>query len=454
TTRWSDQLEEVLVSSTVGERNPANFSSFESFEHDDDGNLTARIITATGEEVTFVWDDFDRLKRVQSDQNGRMQDARYGVDGLRKRKLDKSGQNSVEYGLGISTSASVPGTVSSTAPRTSYIMGHMIVGAEIDGEFQFFLPDALGSNRDLVDDQGNVVRSFEWDEYGNLLTSSGTGTTSPKTWIGGLSVNDDTADSGMFNMGHRNYSSFLGRFLNRDPIGFAGGLNLYGYGHNNPTTTVDPTGMHPAVGIAIAIGVGAIVGAIFGGLMEAVVGAYTGGTSVERILDSALQGAVYGATATAAALALGPAIAGVAGNGVLGGMLSGGASGAFGEVGRECFEIARGNQDSLNGNDILMSAALGGVFGAGSLRPGRSPSQNLTNWAPSGNPPAIKEGRWVMTGENTLRNHAMSGTARYTPRANSTTGTAPQGTVAAYPPGVEFGKGLFGQRYIQPKVAR
>lgn len=30
-----EAAEEVLVSSTVGERNSANFSSFESFEHDD-----------------------------------------------------------------------------------------------------------------------------------------------------------------------------------------------------------------------------------------------------------------------------------------------------------------------------------------------------------------------------------------------------------------------------------
>jgi hypothetical protein len=43
-------------------------------------------------------------------------------------------------------------------------------------------------------------------------------------------------------MGHRHYDSSLGRFLSKDPIGFAGGLNLYSYG-NSPVSTVDPDGL-------------------------------------------------------------------------------------------------------------------------------------------------------------------------------------------------------------------
>ena len=137
----------------------------------------------------------------------------------------------------------------SAAPTISYISGHMILGAEIDDgtgpEFVFHLPDALGSTRDVVDSLGNVIRSFEHDEYGNLLSSSGSGAATPKTWIGGLSVNDDTADSGLWNMGHRNYAgSYLGRFISRDPIGHAGSLNLYAY-PTAPVNAVDPAGLVP-----------------------------------------------------------------------------------------------------------------------------------------------------------------------------------------------------------------
>lgn len=36
----------------------------------------------------------------------------------------------------------------------------------------------------------------------------------------------------------------LGRWLNRDPIGEEGGLNLYGYVLNDPINLIDPLGLH------------------------------------------------------------------------------------------------------------------------------------------------------------------------------------------------------------------
>ena len=221
--------------------------------------IPKRTLASTSEEISYEWTDFEsrrryevRLKTVESNQNGHLQEARYNVDGLRKRKLDKNGNSSKEFATGISTSASRPGNSSSSAPTISYISGHMILGAEIDdgtgSEFVFHLPDALGSTRDVVDSSGNVIRSFEHDEYGNLISSwsSGTGAATSKTWIGGLSVNDDTADSGLWNMGHRNYAGgVLGRFISRDPIGFNGSpMNLYAY-PTNPVNAVDPSGLEP-----------------------------------------------------------------------------------------------------------------------------------------------------------------------------------------------------------------
>ena len=50
-------------------------------------------------------------------------------------------------------------------------------------------------------------------------------------------------DSVLCGLGHRFYDPQLGRFLSRDPIGFAGGLNLFSYGRNSPVTNTDSTGL-------------------------------------------------------------------------------------------------------------------------------------------------------------------------------------------------------------------
>jgi len=39
------------------------------------------------------------------------------------------------------------------------------------------------------------------------------------------------------------YSPSLGRFINKDPIGLAGGMNLYGYVGGNPVNWIDPNGL-------------------------------------------------------------------------------------------------------------------------------------------------------------------------------------------------------------------
>jgi RHS repeat-associated protein len=109
----------------------------------------------------------------------------------------------------------------------------------------YFLTDALGSVRDVVDSTGAVKASYEFDPDGNKVSPPNTtGVESQKTWIGGYSVNDDVGDSGLYLMGHRHYDPSLGRFLSRDPIGFAGGLNLYEYSRSSPISKNRPAGSY------------------------------------------------------------------------------------------------------------------------------------------------------------------------------------------------------------------
>lgn len=96
----------------------------------------------------------------------------------------------------------------------------------------------------IVDEDGDVVASFSTNEFGVEEDSSGTRTDlNFMTYVGGLGVRKDP--SGLLYMRQRYYDPELGRWLSADPIGFSGGLNLYGYCGQNPISFVDPLGLDP-----------------------------------------------------------------------------------------------------------------------------------------------------------------------------------------------------------------
>ena len=54
--------------------------------------------------------------------------------------------------------------------------------------------------------------------------------------------------TGLYLLTHRYYDAGAGRFLTRDPIGYGGGMNLYGYAEGNPVNESDPSGFQPGPG--------------------------------------------------------------------------------------------------------------------------------------------------------------------------------------------------------------
>lgn len=64
----------------------------------------------------------------------------------------------------------------------------------------------------------------------------------PNAWLGSL-VADGKDGTGTLYRRNRYYDPTSGRFTQEDPIGLAGGLNLYGYGDGDPVNNSDPFGL-------------------------------------------------------------------------------------------------------------------------------------------------------------------------------------------------------------------
>jgi RHS repeat-associated protein len=62
--------------------------------------------------------------------------------------------------------------------------------------------------------------------------------------LGAYGLLQDDATDFRYNRA-RYYDAEIGRFISRDPIGIAGGINLYGYARNNAVNWVDVDGNNP-----------------------------------------------------------------------------------------------------------------------------------------------------------------------------------------------------------------
>src|SRR3989304_6465427 len=101
----------------------------------------------------------------------------------------------------------------------------------------YYLTDHLGTPQKVTDAAGAVVWSGDYKPFGEVL--SGVSTVQNQFRFPGQYFDGETAQHSNY---HRYYQTRTGRYLTPDPIGQAGGLNLYGYAFDDPVNKMDPSG--------------------------------------------------------------------------------------------------------------------------------------------------------------------------------------------------------------------
>jgi RHS repeat-associated protein len=109
-----------------------------------------------------------------------------------------------------------------------------------NGEDYFYLYDGKGNVTTIVDSSQSVVATYQYNAFGRLMHTTGT-LDQPYQF----STKRYDTGTGLNYYGYRFYSPVIERWLNRDPLGEAGGINLYGFVGGDPVNGVDPWGFAP-----------------------------------------------------------------------------------------------------------------------------------------------------------------------------------------------------------------
>ncbi|MBC8135487.1 MAG: RHS repeat-associated core domain-containing protein [Fibrella sp.] len=105
----------------------------------------------------------------------------------------------------------------------------------------FYTFDERGNTVQRTNGAGNVLSSRINDAFGTPGGSAGTG--DPYDGFGGRYGYYTDSETGLQLCTFRYYDPNTGRWINRDPIGYRGGINLYAYCDSNPVMRADPLGL-------------------------------------------------------------------------------------------------------------------------------------------------------------------------------------------------------------------
>jgi RHS repeat-associated protein len=196
--------------------------------------------------IDFVYDGLRRLRRmVQFTWNGSawtsQGEVRYLYDGmLMVQERNAGNAPQVQYSRGVDLS----GTIHGAGGIGGLLMrSHGLSGTNWTSHNAYH-SDANGNVTALVNSSGVLQASYRYNPYGGLISSSGALASANRMRFSSKpAILSATGAWGFYYYGYRFYDPLNQRWLNRDPLGEGGGINLYGFVENNPVSNLDAYGL-------------------------------------------------------------------------------------------------------------------------------------------------------------------------------------------------------------------
>jgi RHS repeat-associated protein len=172
---------------------------------------------------------------------------RYLYDGMLIVQERTPSTPSVTYTRGVDLSGSLSGAggIGGLLGRSTGYNG----GTGAWSTHTSYHADGNGNVTAILDTSGNLTASYHYNPWGALLgitgshSSANTMRHSSKPWFGWRG----SSTAGLTYFGYRFYDPTTMRWVNRDPIGEEGGLNLYQFVKNSPMNLFDPLGLQSNV---------------------------------------------------------------------------------------------------------------------------------------------------------------------------------------------------------------
>jgi RHS repeat-associated protein len=200
-----------------------------NYGYDNNGSMTGNGAQ------TYGYDNENRLNSVTASGLN----ASYVYDGLGRRVSKTVG--------GVTTAFVYDGdrvieerNSSGTAVIATYVYGvglDEVLSMDRNSAKYYYLYDGLGSVVNLTNASGQILETYSYDPYGKPAAASSLG--NPYLFTG----QRYDVETGLYYYKTRYYNSNIGRFLQRDVIGYLGGINLYVYVGNSPINRKDPYGL-------------------------------------------------------------------------------------------------------------------------------------------------------------------------------------------------------------------